>query len=123
MGAQTRVTHNSDFHILGVAWVGVNLESGRKLVLSIVFIVGILILSAIARALVGLVLGRTNITSIRAKFWTRQGVSLLSAMAIILGVMSIWFSDPTRLATAFGLVSAGLALRCSRWSRRWPATS
>ena len=30
-------------------------------------------------------------------------------MLIILGVMSIWFSDPTRLATAFGLVSAGLA--------------
>ncbi len=36
-------------------------------------------------------------------------MSLLSAMAIILGVMSIWFSDPTRLATAFGLVSACLA--------------
>ena len=28
---------------------------------------------------------------------------------MILGLLSIWFSDPTRLATAFGLVSAGLA--------------
>ena len=103
------MTQTTDLHILGVDWVGVNLESGRKLLLSIVFVVGILILSAILRALVGMVLGRTNLTSIRAKFWTRQGVSLLSAMLIILGVMSIWFSDPTRLATAFGLVSAGLA--------------
>ncbi len=30
-------------------------------------------------------------------------------MVLILGLLSIWFSDPTRLATAFGLVSAGLA--------------
>ncbi len=28
---------------------------------------------------------------------------------LILGLLSIWFNDPTRLATAFGLVSAGLA--------------
>ncbi len=28
---------------------------------------------------------------------------------LILGLLSIWFSDPTRLATAFGLISAGLA--------------
>ena len=30
-------------------------------------------------------------------------------MVLILGILSIWFNDPTRLATAFGLVSAGLA--------------
>ncbi len=27
----------------------------------------------------------------------------------MLGLLSIWFNDPTRLATAFGLVSAGVA--------------
>ncbi len=67
------MTHNDDLHILSVDWVGVNLESGRKLVLSVVFIVAILVISAVARALVGLALGRTNLTSVRARFWTRQG--------------------------------------------------
>jgi hypothetical protein len=28
---------------------------------------------------------------------------------LIVGLLSIWFNDPTRLATAFGLMSAGLA--------------
>ena len=45
----------------------------------------------------------------RPKFWTRQGVSLLATVVLILGLLSIWFNDPTRLATAFGLISAGLA--------------
>ncbi len=31
------------------------------------------------------------------------------AVTLLLGVLSIWFDDPTRLATALGLVSAGLA--------------
>ena len=43
------------------------------------------------------------------RFWTRQGISLLAAVVLVLGLLSIWFSDPTRLATAFGLVSAGVA--------------
>jgi len=30
-------------------------------------------------------------------------------VVLIHGVLSIWFNDPTRLATAFGLISAGLA--------------
>ncbi len=36
-------------------------------------------------------------------------MSLVAAILMILGLMSIWFTDPARLATAFGLVSAGLA--------------
>ena len=34
---------------------------------------------------------------------------MLTAVVLIPGLLSIWFNDPTRLATAFGLVSAGLA--------------
>ena len=68
-----------------------------------------LVCSAIVRALVGLILRRRDETSIQTKFWTRQGVSLLTAVVLILGLLSIWFNDPTRLTTAFGLVSAGLA--------------
>jgi small-conductance mechanosensitive channel len=61
------------------------------------------------RALLGLILGRTDHASIQTRFWTRQGISLLAAVLLILGLLSIWFNDPTRLATAFGLISAGLA--------------
>ena len=54
-------------------------------------------------------MGRADTSSIQTRFWTRQGISLLSAVVLILGILSIWFNDPTRLSTAFGLVSAGLA--------------
>lgn len=96
-------------HFLGIDWVGVNAENGRKLVLSLVFIAVVLGVSAGLRALAGLVLGRADHASVQTKFWTRQGVSLLAAVVLILGLLSIWFNDPTRLATVFGLISAGLA--------------
>ena len=94
---------------LGIDWVGVNAENGRKLLLSMVFIAVVLLGSRALRWIIGVALGRADQSSIQAKFWTRQGVSLLSAVILILGLLSIWFSDPTRLATAFGLMSAGLA--------------
>ena len=45
----------------------------------------------------------------RTRFWTRQGIHLFTAGILLVGVVSIWFDDPTRLATGLGLVSAGLA--------------
>ena len=93
----------------GIKWVGVTPESGHKLVLSITFIVVVLLISRLLRFLVGVAMRRTDHASVQARFWTRQAIGLLSAVLIILGLLSIWFSDPTRLATALGLVSAGLA--------------
>ncbi len=95
--------------LFGIDWVGVNPENGRKLLLSVIFVAAVLVLSAILRALVGLVLGHRDEASIQTRFWSRQGVSLITAIVLILGLLSIWFNDPTRLTTAFGLVSAGLA--------------
>ena len=95
--------------LFGIDWVGVNAENGRKLVLSLIFILVIVGGGLGLRALVGLILTRTDHSSLQTKFWTRQGISLLAAVLLILGLLSIWFNDPTRLATAFGLMSAGLA--------------
>lgn len=53
------------------------------------------------------ILGGDRLT--RGRFWMRQGVGLFTALLVVLGVMSIWFDDPTRLATALGRVTAGLA--------------
>ena len=96
-------------HFLGIDWVGINPDNGRKLLLSLVFIAVVLGVSRALRWLAGLVAGRSGNAAVQARFWTRQGISLLSAVVLILGLLSIWFNDPTRLATAFGLVSAGLA--------------
>ncbi len=96
-------------HILGIDWVGVNADNGRKLLLSVIFVAVLLLTSRILGALVGLLAGRSKSAAVQTRFWTRQGISLLTAVILILGMLSIWFSDPTRLATALGLVSAGLA--------------
>ncbi len=96
-------------HLFGIDWVGVNADNGRKLLLSLVFVAATLGTGALLRATLGRLIGSTTTTNIQTKFWARQGVSLLTAIVLILGLMSIWFSDPARLATAFGLMSAGLA--------------
>ena len=94
---------------LGIRWVGVTPENGSKLLLSLSFILIIWALRTGARWLVGVVFRRPDEAGLQTRFWVRQAVSLLSAAILILGLLSIWFSDPTRLATALGLVSAGLA--------------
>ena len=95
--------------VFGIAWVGINAESGRKLLLSLIFIAIIVVSSTLLRTVIGLILRRADHATLRVKFWCRQAVNILSATLLILGVMSIWFSDPARLATVFGLISAGLA--------------
>ena len=93
----------------GITWVGMNPQNGHKLLLSLAFVVIVVVISRTLRWLVGIALRSTETTSVRTRFWTRQGISLVGAVILILGLLSIWFSDPTRLATALGLVSAGLA--------------
>lgn len=96
-------------HFLGIDWVGVNAENGRKLLLSLAFIAAVTIASALLRFLVRVVFRSADRKRREARFWARQAISLFGAVVLILGLLSIWFNDPTRLATAFGLVSAGLA--------------
>ena len=95
--------------LFGIHWVGIDPETGRKAVYSLVLIATILMGSALLRGLIRVVLGTTQHATLRARFWSRQAISLLSTALLVLGLMSIWFTDPARLATAFGLVSAGLA--------------
>ncbi len=45
----------------------------------------------------------------RFAFWLRQSVRLTLAIVLLVGLASIWFNDAYRLATALGLVTAGLA--------------
>ncbi len=96
-------------HFLGIDWVGLTPGNGHRLLLSGAFIAVVVLAGRGLRALVGVMLSRSDQGSVQTRFWTRQGISLVTAVVLILGILSIWFSDPARLATAFGLVSAGLA--------------
>jgi len=72
----------------------------------------VLLASRLARAASrALLYGRANEAT---RFWTRQGISLIAAILLLLGLLSIWFDDPTRLATGLGLVSAGVAFALQR---------
>ena len=94
-----------DFY--GIRLIGFNSENGQKLLLTIGLIVLVMAFRAIAEAVARYVMsGRQNE---RLRFWLSQTTNLLAAAIVILGILSIWFDDPTRLTTAAGLVTAGLA--------------
>ena len=98
--------------IFGVELVGVNAENGQKLLLTLAFLAIVFLLRqglhAAARRL--LRAGATEHT----RFWTRQAINLATTLLLVLGLLSVWFDDPTRLATALGLVTAGLAFALQR---------
>ena len=99
-------------YFLGVHWVGVTAENGRRLILSILFVAAVLAIRASLRFGVRrLVRGEG---ARQARFWTQQGLNLTMSVVVVFGLMSIWFDDPARLATALGLFSAGLAFALQR---------
>lgn len=98
--------------LLGVRFIGINAETGYKMLLSVAFVAAILLIrSAITRVMSKL--GGVD-HSERTAFWSRQGVSILFAVVVIVVLLSIWFDDPQRLTTGLGLVGAGLAFALQR---------
>jgi small-conductance mechanosensitive channel len=93
--------------VFGIRLVGLNEVNAQKLLMTCAFIVVILILKAMAKFLLRLYTKRRD--NRRFQFWARQTINLVSAFIIVTTVLSIWFNDPTRLATGLGLVTAGLA--------------
>ncbi len=91
----------------GIRLVGINAENGQKLLLTILLIVCIyLIKKSISFIIQKFFNAQENLT---LRFWSRQGLNLLSAVVIVLTVLSVWLDNPARLATGLGLVTAGLA--------------
>jgi small-conductance mechanosensitive channel len=97
--------------LFGIRLIGVNAENGAKLLVSLLFIAAVVVLSRLLQRLAS---RHGPSTSARAGFWTRQAIRLLSAVVLTLGLFSIWFDEPARLATAVGLMSAGLAFALQR---------
>lgn len=98
---------NRAVQILGVRLVGINAENGKKFLFTLVFILAVVVAAHIFKTAARLVFSGGE--NERIQFWTRQGIKLFFALVLVLGIASIWFDDPTRLATALGLITAGLA--------------
>ena len=102
-------------HLFGIRWLGLNAENGRRLLLTLAFVATVVALRYALQGLTTLLVrGGEGARRERVRFWTRQAVSLGSAVLIVLGLLSIWFDDPARLAPAFGLLTAGLAFALQR---------
>lgn len=98
--------------VFGIPLIGANAETGRKLLLSIVAVLVVMVAKRLLRMAVQAALrGRTDV---RARFWTRQGVQLITTFFLVLLLVSIWFDAPERLATPAGLMTAGLAVALQR---------
>lgn len=94
--------------LFGIELFGLNVENARKLVLSGVFLLGVLGVQWLLRRTLEHVYLRKP--SPRLRFWTRQGVAIGTTMILVIGLLSIWVEQPGRLAAVLGLLGAGLAL-------------
>ena len=91
----------------GVKLVGFTPDNGWKLLISLGLVAAVVLSGLLARRLLTrLIDGRAHPNRL---FWGRQVVNLTGAFVLILGLVSVWFDDPSSLTTAFGLVTAGLA--------------
>ena len=103
---------NEALRIFGITLIGATPENLRKLLLTFVLIGATLAITWVLRALLRNFMGTRAGT--RFHFWARQAVSLFMALMLLFGIASIWFDDPARMATALGLVGAGLAFALQR---------
>src|SRR4051812_28773087 len=98
-------------HLFGIRLVGVSTENGKKLLLSVVFILFLVGLNRVLLALSRVVSGGH---AEKRGFWAKQIVGILTAVILLAGVLSIWFNDPGRLSQIAAFVTAGLAIASQR---------
>jgi small-conductance mechanosensitive channel len=108
--ASAAPTHGA--HLFGITLIGATPDNLHKLLLTLGFIVAAVAITWLLRSLLALLIGSR--TGTRIQFWAKQGVSLIIAAILILGIMSIWFDNPARLAGALGLIGAGIAFALQR---------
>jgi small-conductance mechanosensitive channel len=98
--------------VFGVTLIGATPHNLHKLLLTIGFIAVACLVAWLLRQFLKLFIGTRSGT--RFRFWAKQGVSLIVAGIVILGIMSIWFDSPARLASVIGLIGAGIAFALQR---------
>ncbi len=97
--------------LFGIKLVGATPQNGSKLLLTIGIIVAVLLFSKLVRTLLA---ATGDKASDKVRFWLRQATGLTAGIVLVVGVVSVWFDDPTRLTTGLGLVTAGIAFALQR---------
>ncbi|MBA2348950.1 MAG: mechanosensitive ion channel [Solirubrobacterales bacterium] len=90
-----------------VTLVGVNAQTGTKVLYTLALLAVIAALRGLARLAIRRVLGGE--VADPKRFWARQGVQVAAAVALLLGILSIWITPESDITTGVGLISAGLA--------------
>jgi small-conductance mechanosensitive channel len=104
--------HVEGARLFGITLIGATPDNLHKLLLTLAFIAVAAAITWLLRRILGLFIGSRSGT--RFQFWAKQGVSLIIAAILLLGIMSIWFDNPNRLAAALGLIGAGVAFALQR---------
>ena len=98
--------------IFGIDMVGLDAKNLHRFVITVVYLLFVFVLAAVARFVAARLPKRFNPVP---SFWIRQGTNMVVAFAVVLGILSIWFDNPARLATGLGLASAGLAFALQKF--------
>jgi small-conductance mechanosensitive channel len=98
--------------LFGVRLVGFTPETGRKLLLSILFVAALALAARLVDA--GARRWLPGEDRRQTRFWVRQATRLVATGIGLLLLLSVWFDNPARLATGLGLVTAGLAVALQR---------
>jgi small-conductance mechanosensitive channel len=99
--------------LFGVRLVGLSATVGKKVFLTLFLLVVLWLLRFLISRLARTFLHWSH-ASTYTSFWVRQGINVTTALLLLIGLLSIWFDSPTRLATALGLVTAGIAFALQR---------
>src|SRR5437868_7901492 len=98
--------------LFGITLIGATPHNLHKLILTAAFIAVAFVIAWTIRSILKLFIGSRSGTQFQ--FWAKQGVSLVVAAILVLGIMSIWFDNPARLASVLGLIGAGIAFALQR---------
>lgn len=99
------VGKDHSLQIGGVKLLGATSENLHKLLFTVIFFCFLYLINRLLRY----VSKKAGARRQRTAFWTRQGVSIIIFIIAVIGFLSIWFDNPSRLATGIGLFAAGLA--------------
>ena len=97
-----------------IHWIGLNQDNLVKLAVSAALFAALFLIRRVARAALKLLAPGETKAAIVRRFWVHQAINVGTLAIAAFALASIWFDDPARLATAFGLVGAGLAFALQR---------
>ncbi len=107
MTGETVLAASGAVRVFGVTLVGVSSTTAVKVGFTLLLVVAVALLRGLALWVTRRLLGG-EVADPR-RFWARQGVQVVAALVLVLGVVSIWVTPDTDLSTGVGLVTAGLA--------------